>query len=414
MAANHAGPAITISFIISAISCVLAGLSYAEFTSITPISGSAYSYSYMTIGEIFAWIIGWDLILEYLFCLSTVAVGWSGYFNQILQNIGIHLPAYLMNSPLMFSQAGGLELSGSLINLPAMFIIAVIGIIVAKGLKESNLFNTIIVITKLLIIFLFIGFGISYINPGNWIPYIPPNTGVFGQFGLSGILTGAGLVFFSYIGFDALSTFAQETKNPKKNIPIAIIASLAICTILYVIVSAILTGMVPYTQLDVTAPISIAIETMGANFTWLNIIVDIGAIFGITSVILVFCMGLTRILYSISKDGLLPKFLSKVGKKNKTPYNATIILAIFGMILAGILPLSFLNELTSIGTLLAFTLVSAAVIILRKTKPNLKRGFKVPLMPLVPILGIAICLAQMIALPVPTWERLIIWMILGL
>ncbi|MDR0912435.1 MAG: amino acid permease [Methanobrevibacter sp.] len=411
-ASQHAGPAITISFIISAIGCLFAALCYAEFVSLAPISGSAYSYSYLTMGEIFAWVLGWDLILEYALSISTVSVGWSGYFDNILSIIGINLPEYLLNPTFALTNTG-LTLSGSIINLPAVFIIAVIAVIVIKGIKESSWTNTLVVLTKIIVIFLVIGFGISFINPSNWIPFIPPNTGTFGKFGLSGILTGAGVVFISYIGFDALTTLSQETKNPKRNIPIAIVLSLIVCTILYVLVSLVLTGIVNYTQLNVPAPFSLAVTEMGANFSWLNVVVNIGAIFGITSVLLVMQTGLSRIAYNISKDGLLPKLFSKISKF-KTPYKTTIIVSIACMVISGLFPISFLSEMVSIGTLLAFTLVSLSVLVLRKTNPQLPRGFKVPLMPLIPILAIVICLSQMIALPVATWLRLLIWMLIGL
>jgi APA family basic amino acid/polyamine antiporter len=411
-ASQHAGPAIALSFIISAMGCFFAALCYAEFVSVAPISGSAYSYSYLTMGEFFAWIIGWDLILEYIFTASTVSVGWAGYFTNILANIGVVIPQYLLN-PTFTLINGELALSGSIINLPAVFIIAVIAVVVIKGVKESSWVNTVIVIIKLIVIFLVIGFGLSFIDFNNWVPFIPPNTGVFGEFGLSGILTGAGVVFFSYVGFDALSTLAQETHNPKKNIPIALLLSIVICTILYVVVSLVLTGIVNYSLLNVPAPFSLAVQHRGSDFKWLGFVVDIGALFGLTSVILVMKMGLSRIVYNISKDGLLPNFFSNVCKF-KTPHKTTLILSGTCMIVAGIFPISVLSELVSIGTLLAFTLVSISVLVLRKTNPALKRVFKVPLMPLIPILAIVICVAQMLALPIATWLRLLVWMVVGL
>jgi len=410
-AAQHSGPAIALSFAIAGLGCFFAGLCYAEFVSVVPISGSAYSYSYLSMGEIFAWIIGWDLILEYLFSMATISVGWSGYFNSILTSIGINIPYYLLNPTFSFDN--GISLSGSIINLPAVFIIIIIGMIVIKGVKESNWLNTVIVIVKLLVIFLTIGFGLSFIDPSNWVPFIPPNTGIFGEFGLSGILTGAGIVFFAFIGFDALSTLSQESRNPKRDIPIAILVSLVVCTVLYIVVSLVLTGIVNYSLLDVPAPFSLAIQHMGPDFRWLKMIVNIGAIFGITSVILVIQMGLSRIVYNISKDGLLPKFFSNVCKF-KTPHKTTLMFVVSCMVIAGLFPISVLSELVSIGTLLAFTLVSIAVIFLRKTNPDLPRSFKVPLMPLIPILAIIICASQMFALPIATWIRLLIWMLIGL
>ena len=408
-AANYAGPALTISFIISAFGCAMAGLCYAEFASMLPVAGSAYAYSYSTLGEFIAWFIGWNLVLEYLFAAGTVSVGWSGYMVSFLDGIGLHIPTTLTGAP--FANVGGhWVLSGSIINLPAVFIVAVIAAMLLRGTKQSAVVNNIIVFIKILVIVLFIGFGLSYIDTKNWIPYIPQNTGSFGHFGWSGIMRGAGVIFFAYIGFDAVSTVAQEAKNPQRDMPRAIMLSLVICTVLYVLVTAIATGIVHYTKLDVSAPIALAIDTAGVK--WLSPFIKLGAIAGLTTVVLVMSMGQARIFYAMSKDGLLPKFFGKVNK-NKTPVNSTLVTAVAAALIAGLLPINVLGELVSIGTLSAFVIVSVSVLILRKTHPGLKRPFKTPLVPLVPVLGAVVCAAQMIALPPDTWIRLVVWTIVG-
>jgi APA family basic amino acid/polyamine antiporter len=409
-AAVHAGPALILSFILSGIGCVFAGLCYSEFSSMIPIAGSAYTYSYATLGEFIAWIIGWDLILEYLFASSTVAVGWSGYFVSFLKEFGIVIPNAFCSAPLDHN----LNLTGSIFNFPAVAIVLLITGLLIIGIKESVIFNNIIVVTKLLVILLFIGFGISYIDVENWKPFIPKNTGDFGSFGISGIFTGAAVIFFAYIGFDAVSTAAQEAKNPKRDMPIGILGSLLICTVLYVAVTAVLTGIVNYKELNVAAPIALAIDKTGNALAWLRPLIKIGALAGLSSVVLVMLMGQPRIFYSMAKDGLLPKSFAKVHPKFKTPYIPTIITGLFAAFIAGILPIKLLGELVSIGTLLAFVIVCAGIIVLRKTNPDTPRPFKTPWVPFVPIMGIVICLAQMLSLPFDTWLRLIIWMVLGL
>ncbi len=412
-AANHAGPALVLSFLISAVGCVFAGLCYAEFASMIPIAGSAYTYSYATLGEFFAWLIGWDLILEYLFASSTVAVGWSGYMVSFIKDFGINIPPQLCHAPFDHIKGEGWVFTGNLINFPAVFIIAMITVLLVIGIKESARFNGIIVMIKLVVILLFIGFGISYIDTTNWSPFIPENTGTFGQFGFSGILTGAGVIFFAYIGFDAISTAAQEAKNPQKDMPIGILGSLIVCTILYVAVSAVLTGIVNYKELDVAAPIALAIDKAGKALIWLRPLIKIGAIAGLSSVILVMLMGQPRIFFSMAKDGLLPKSFAKVHPRFQTPYITTLITGLAAAIIAGLLPINILSELVSIGTLLAFVIVCAGIIVLRIKKPDVHRPFKTPFVPWVPLAGIIICSAQMFALPIETWERLIIWMLIG-
>ena len=413
-AANHAGPAITISFLISGIGCIFAGLCYAEFASMLPVSGSAYTYSYATLGEFIAWIIGWDLILEYLFASSTVAVGWSGYVTSFLQDIRIHIPEKLSHAPIDFLKGQGWVFTGDVLNFPAIFVIIMVSALLVIGIKESARFNNIIVITKLTVVLLFIGFGLSYIHVQNWHPYIPVNTGTFGKFGWSGIMTGAGVIFFAYIGFDAVSTAAQETRDPKRDMPIGILGSLLVCTILYIAVAAIVTGMVNYKQLNVPAPIALAIDRVGHSLFWLRPLIKIGAIAGLSSVVLVMLMGQPRIFYTMAHDGLLPKVFTKMHPKYKTPYVTTLITGVIAAIIGGILPINILGELVSIGTLLAFIIVCTSVLVLRKTNPNANRPFRAPWVPFVPIAGIVVCFSQMIALPFDTWMRLVVWMIIGI
>jgi len=411
-AANHAGPALALSFILSGIGCLFAGLCYAEFASMIPIAGSAYTYSYATLGEFIAWIIGWDLILEYLFGAATVAVGWSGYVVSFFQGYGITIPAALSSAPLNHTAAGWVT-TGAIINLPAILIILFMTALLVVGIKETANVNNVIVIVKIIVVLLFIIFGVSYVDTANWTPFIPPNTGEFGKFGWSGIAAGAGVIFFAYIGFDAVSTAAQEAKNPQKDMPIGILASLAVCTILYILVSLVLTGIVNYTELAVSAPIALAIDKTGQALAWLSPLVKVGAIAGLSSVILVMLMGQPRIFYSMAKDGLLPKGFAKVHPKYKTPHVTTILTGCVAAVVAGLFPIGILGELVSIGTLLAFVIVCAGIIVLRKTNPDIKRPFKTPFVPLFPILGILICGLQMYALPTDTWLRLIIWMAIG-
>lgn len=411
-AANHAGPAVSISFMVSALGCLLAGLCYAEFASMIPVSGSAYTYGYATMGEFIAWIIGWDLILEYLFGSATVAVGWSGYITSFLGDIGIHLPASISQSPFIFEHGKWIS-TGAIINFPAVFIIGMMTTLLVIGIKESAKFNNIIVIIKVTVILLFIGFGISYINVDNWTPFIPENTGSFASFGFTGVLTGAAVVFFAYIGFDAVSTTAQEAINPKRDLPIGILVSLLICTVLYVAVSLVMTGIVNYTELNVPAPIAVAIDAAGKGLNWLRPVIKIGAIAGLSSVVMVLLLGQSRIFYAMSNDGLLWKSFSKTHPKFKTPYITSIITGFVAAIFAGLFPIGLLGELVSIGTLLAFVIVSIGLIILRKTEPDAPRKFRTPWVPIVPIFGALISLGLMLSLPKDTWWRLIGWMALG-
>jgi len=437
-AAQYAGPGIVISFLISGLACLFAGLCYAEFASMIPISGSAYTYAYATLGEFIAWIIGWDLILEYLFAASTVSVGWSGYVVSFLKDFGIIIPPQFTAAwstvlvdipdlgwkPITSQITDSLMASGisvdslphitAVLNLPAMFIIAAITVLLIIGIKESASFNNIMVMIKVFVILLFIGIGFFFVNKANWHPFIPPNTGVWGHFGWSGILRGSAVIFFAYIGFDAVSTAAQEAKNPQRDMPIGILGSLGISTVLYILVAIVLTGIVSYTFLNVADPIAVGVDAMGEGLFWLRPIIKIAAIAGLSSVILVMMLGQPRIFYAMAKDGLLPARFAKIHPKFKTPYFSTIITGVIACILAGILPIDILGELVSIGTLLAFAIVCIGILFLRYKRPELKRPFRTPWVPLIPILGAAICMLQMYSLPFDTWLRLIIWMAIGM
>lgn len=443
-AAQYAGPAIVLSFVVSGLACAFAGLCYAEFASMIPISGSAYTYAYATLGEFIAWVIGWDLILEYLFAASTVSVGWSGYIVSLLSQIGVNIPpeftsargmellqvpanipgidaGWFPKTPQIIEflanhgvDAGSLPMVTSILNVPAMFVIALITMLLVIGIKESANFNNIMVIIKVAVIILFIALGFAFVKSANLHPFIPERIGEWGHFGWGGIMRAAAVIFFAYIGFDAVSTAAQEAKNPQRDMPIGILGSLSISTVLYILVAIVLTGMVSYRFLNVPAPIALAVDAMGSGYEWLRIIIKIAALAGLSSVILVMLLGQPRIFHTMAKDGLLPPVFSKVHPKYRTPYVSTIITGIAAMIFAGILPISILGELVSIGTLLAFVIVCIGIIVLRKTRPDIPRPFKTPWVPVIPILGALICLAQMASLPFDTWLRLIVWFAIGL
>jgi basic amino acid/polyamine antiporter, APA family len=436
-AANYAGPAIVYSFILAGLGCLFAGLCYAEFAAMIPIAGSAYTYGYATLGELIAWIIGWDLILEYLFGAATVAVGWSGYFSAFMNELGFRIPVQFTGAPL--SVAGGFNLVPSqicfnpttnevisvaagqtcqystvqgVVNLPAMVLVGLVTALLVLGIRESARFNNLIVIVKLAIVLLVIGFGFMYVNSDNWHPFVPENQGP-GQFGWSGIVRGAAVIFFAYIGFDAVSTAAQEAKNPQRDMPIGILGSLAICTVLYILMALVMTGLTKYTNLNVPHPVFVAIAAAGPALAWLRPIINIGAIAGLASVVLVMLLAQPRIFYSMSRDGLLPPVFSKVHPKFRTPYITTILTGVVCALIAGAFPIALLGELVSIGTLLAFVIVSAGIIMLRRTSPDIPRPFRTPLVPLVPILSILICGYMMVSLPGDTWIRLIVWLIIG-
>lgn len=415
-AANHAGPAITISFVVAALGCLFAGLCYAEFASMIPVAGSAYTYSYATMGEFIAWIIGWDLVLEYAVGAATVGISWSRYLVKFLEGFDIHLsPAFTLG-----------PWDGGIINLPAVFIVVLMSLLLIKGTKESALVNGIIVSLKVAVVLIFIFLGWKYINTSNYNPYIPDNSGTFGEFGFSGIIRAAAIVFFAYIGFDAVSTAAQEAKNPKRDMPWGILGSLGICTILYILFAHVMTGVTSYTTFagkDGIAPVAVAIEHMGQadasgtiqpDYPWLNRAIVVAILAGYASVILVMLMGQSRVFFSMSKDGLIPKIFSSVNPTTQTPAKNNLLFMLFVSLFAAFVPARVVGEMTSIGTLFAFILVCIGVWVMRRKMPELPRAFKTPMVPLVPILGIVTCLFMMVFLPMDTWIRLLVWMLIGM
>ena len=412
-AANHAGPALALSFVVAGLGCTFAGLCYAEFAAMIPVSGSAYSYSYATLGEGIAWFIGWNLILEYLFAVATVSVGWSGYAVSLLEQLHIHIPSALSLAPLgPGADQMHIVRTGAIINLPAMVIVAAIATICYIGIKQSAAFNSVIVAIKVTVVVLFIVFGVSYINTVNWHPFIPPNTGRTGEFGWSGIMAASGVIFFAYIGFDAISTAAQEAKNPQRDMPIGILASLVVCTILYVVVAVVLTGMVSYKELDVSAPVALALDKY-TGLHWLGIPVKLGAVCGMTSVMLVMTIAQARIFFAMARDGLLPPFFGRVHPRFRTPSTATVITGVSAAIIGGLFPVNLLGEVVSIGTLAAFVTVCLGVLVLRRTRPDLPRPFRTPWPWFVCIAGALVCGYMMYSLGTPTWWRLGLWTALG-
>lgn len=411
-AANYAGPAVTISFIVAAVGCAFAGLCYAEFASTLPIAGSAYTYSYATMGEIIAWTIGWDLVLEYAVGAATVAISWSRYLGKLLHFFHLDLPPALMMSPFESIDINGVTTHG-IINLPAVFITVVMSLVLIRGTQESAKFNNFIVILKVAVVIAFIILGWKYINPENYDPYFPDNTGKFENFGWTGMVTGAAVVFFAFIGFDAVSTAAQEAKNPQRDMPIGILGSLAICTVLYVLFAHVMTGLENYTAFKgEAAPVAKAIEH--TPYTFFQELIIVAILAGYCSVIMVLLLGQSRVFYSMSRDGLLPKIFSELHPKFKTPYKSNLLFAVFVGLFAAFVPVHVVGEMTSIGTLFAFVLVCIGVMVMRKTRPDFPRAFRTPWVPVVPILGIAVCLFMMYSLPLDTWIRLFVWMAIGL
>jgi APA family basic amino acid/polyamine antiporter len=412
-AATNAGPGLVISFVLAAIGCVFAGLCYSEFSTMIPIAGSAYTYAYATMGELVAWIIGWDLILEYSVGAATVSIGWSQTLVAFLHGLGIDLPAKLLASPFQSSVLPDGSTVYGIINLPAVIIVVLISLLLMTGIRESAGANNIIVVLKVSVILVFIAIGWSYIHPANLTPLIPPNTtGVFGEFGYSGLLAGAGVIFFAYIGFDAVSTAAQEAKVPKRDMPIGIIGSLLVCTVLFILYTHVLTGMVDYHKLNVAAPLSLALEQI--PYRWLTIGMNVAVLAGLTSVMLVMLLGQSRVLFSMANDRLLPKAFRDVHPKFRTPWKCNLMLMIFVSLFAAFVPISVVGKMTSIGTLFAFVIVCIGIIIMRKTHPDTPRPFKTPLVPLFPLMGIAVNVAMMYGLGWSNWLRLVIWMAIGL
>jgi APA family basic amino acid/polyamine antiporter len=412
VAAQNAGPAVVLSFVLAGVASIFAALCYSEFASLVPMAGSAYTYGYATLGEFVAWVIGWDLILEYALGAVTVAIGWSGYVVSFLKDLGIHIPAVLTAARgTAVTLADGSTVT-AVFNLPAVLVVAFVTTLLVVGIKESAKVNNFIVFLKVGVVLLFIFGAVWAIDPGNWKPFMPPATGVAGEFGWSGVMTGAAIVFFAYIGFDAVSTAAQEAKNPQKDMPIGIIGSLLICTVLYIAVSAIATGVVPYGQLDVPDPIAVAADRAGLG--WMATFIKIGAIAGLSSVVLVMLLGQSRVFWTMSRDGLLPPFVGRVHPRFQTPWITSIVTGVAVAVVSGLLTVREAGSLVSIGTLFAFVIVSAGVLVLRIREPNLPRVFKTPAVWAVAPLGALSAIYLMASLPWRTWERLLIWLGVGL
>ena len=413
VAANNSGPAITLSLLVAAFGAGLAALCYSEFAAFLPVPGSAYSYTYATLGEALAWFIGWNLLLEYGISASTVAVSWSAYVVNLLEEAHIHLPPLLVNAPLGLDAHEHVIRTGAIINVPAMLIVGAMTAVLYFGVRESAGANTFMVALKVAVIVIVVIAGLHYVDTSNWHPYVPPNTGTFGHFGWSGVMKGAAIMFFAYVGFDTASTTALEARNPQRDLPIGIIGTLVIATVLYVAMAAILTGMLPLAKLDAAAPVAVALDAH-PQLSWLSWMVKIGVIAGMTSVILTSLLGQPRILLSMADDGLLPSYMSRCHPRYKTPHVSTVLTGVFAAIIAGIFPLDLLADLISIGILLAFAVVCIGVLVLRHTRPNEHRPFRVPWAPFTCILGALVCLGMTYFLSNATWGRLVVWTIIGM
>ncbi len=414
IAAHHAGPAVSLSFLLASVACFFAGLCYAEFAAMVPLSGSAYSYAYVTLGELVAWIIGWSLVLEWGMAASVVAVSWSGYVQSALHDLGFTLPPVIAAAPWMGDAHSHLTWTGAWFDLPAVLVVLVCTALPLLGLRASAAINGVIVVAKLFALVVLVVVGARYVHPANWHPFVPPSRGSFGEFGWSGVLTGAGTLFFAYIGFDGVATLAEEARDPQRTLPLSLFASLLICTVLYVAVSIVVTGLAPYPSLAVADPLYYALSLAHANLEPVRVLVAVVAIFGLVSVVLASIVGQARIFYSMARDGLLPPLFERLGARTETPIAGTVVTGLIAALLAGLLPLSILGELVSIGTLLAFAIVCVGVWVLRRIAPDARRPFRTPWVPVVPVIGFLCCAALMAFLPWTTWLRLAGWLALGL
>lgn len=413
-ASFYAGPAVVLSFLAAAIICVFAALCYAELASFIPISGGAYSYAYVALGEFPAWLIGWSSMVQYLVAVSVVAIGWSSYFSSLLSDFGLHLSSAFATGPFAYGPEGSWHLSGAIFNVPAFVVVILIGALISIGIKAATALNNIMVVVKLSTIVLLIVICAFYVDPSNWVPFIPENTGVFGEFGWSGVLRGAGLLLFAYSGFDAVATLSQETINPQTNVPKGVLGSLGISTVAYIVLTLMFTGVVSYTKLGVADPVALVLDAMGPKFIWLGFVVKFAIFSALTSVILAILLAQTRIFFVMSKDGLISSKLANLHPKLRTPVLATAISSLIGAILAGLFPAAILGQLVSLAVLIIFSLVCFGVLTLRYTNPEIKRPFKVPFVPYIPLLGIACCLGQAMFLPLTVWAQFGVWLLIGL